>query len=349
MLLCTLAAATLTSQAFLSGGDVSEIPWVEATGGKYSYKGKVQDPLVILKAAGWNFIRLRVWNEPKEKFCDKAHTLAMAKRVKAAGMTLSIDFHYSDDWADPGKQFTPKAWKGQSVAETAESLRAYTKDVVSALVAQGTPPYMVQVGNEITAGMDWPVGKLVGDDEGKWKDLTTLVNAGMRGVHEAAGKEKILTMVHLDRGGSNKDARWWFDNAIKHGMEFDTIGLSFYPFWHGTLGDLEANLTDLRSRYKKDVYVVEAAYPWTQDESRGSGFTYKMDLKTPFAPTPEGQADFMKELISVVRRAGGKGMLYWAPTWISTKAEHITWSNMATFNDAGEALPAVDVIGSANE
>jgi len=339
--------ATPPKSGFLVGGDVSEIPEVEALGGTYRSMGKVQDPFVILKRAGWNFIRLRVWNNPKNGFCDKAHTLAMARRVKAAGMTLSIDFHYSDWWADPGKQNKPAAWSKMGVDELAEAVRAYTKDVVGALVKQGTPPYMVQVGNEITAGMLWPEGKLNGNDEQKWKDLAKLVNAGVKGIREAQGRHDILTMVHLDRGGSNRDARWWFDHAIRAGMEFDTIGVSFYPFWHGTLADLQRNLIDLRWRYKRDVYLTEIAFPWSVDPKRGTGFVYGLSLRAPFPATPRGQADYVSEVVRVARRSGTKGVLYWAPTWISTKKEHVPWSNMATFDDSGTALPAVDALGAA--
>ncbi len=350
MSITLMALATVPMvPAFLSGGDVSEIPEVEAYGGTYSYCGRRQDPMKILKGAGWNFIRLRVWNDPKEGFCDKAHTLAMAKRVKAAGMTLSIDFHYSDWWADPGKQNKPARWKDYNLDQLAVAVREYTRDVVGALVKQGTPPYMVQVGNEIIGGMLWPEGKLNGNNEQTWKDLTKLVNAGVEGIRQAQGKHKILAMVHLDRGGSNQDSRWWLDNAVKHGMEFDVIGQSFYPFWHGTLRDLEANLVDLRWRYKRDVYITEVAYPYTIDPKRGPGFVYDVPLRTPYPPTPKGQADFLAEVYAIARRSGTKGVLYWAPTWLSTKKEHVPWSNMATFNDAGEALPAVDVIGRAGK
>ena len=332
---------------FLAGGDVSEIPQVEAQGGTYSYHGRQNDPLKILKQAGWNFIRLRVWNEPRDGYCDKAHTLAMAKRVKAAGMTLSIDFHYSDWWADPGKQNKPKAWKDHNIDQLAEDVRAYTKDVVGALVEQGTPPYMVQIGNEIIGGMLWPEGKLNSNDPKQWQALTKLVNAGVEGVRRAQGKNKILTMVHLDRGGSNKDSRWWLDNALKHGMQFDTIGQSFYPWWHGTLKELESNLVDLHWRYKKDIYITEVAYPWTLDSKRGPGFAYRDDLKTKYPATPEGQAAFLQEVVDISKRAHCKGILYWAPTWISTKKEHIPWSNMALFNDKGEALPGLDTLRGA--
>ncbi len=348
-LLAALVIQTDTAPGFLAGGDVSEIPEVMANGGTYSYKGKQEDPLKILKKAGWNFIRLRVWNDPVGGFCNKEQTLKMAKRVKAAGMTLSIDFHYSDWWADPGKQTKPKAWKDYNLDQLADAVRDYTKDVVGALVKQGTPPFMVQVGNEIIGGMLWPEGKLTGNDPAKWANLAKLVNAGVDGVRQAQGRRKILTMVHLDRGGSNTDSRWWLDNAVKHGIQFDTIGQSFYPWWHGTLVDLEANLADLGSRYKKDVYITEVAYPWSRDPARGSGFAHDLDLKTKYPSTPQGQADFLTEVVSIAKRTGTKGVLYWAPTWISTKGKHIPWSNMATFNDEGEALPAVDALGATTK
>lgn len=342
-----LSIQTDTPRPFLVGGDVSEIPEVAASGGTYSFRGRRDDPFTILKQAGWNFIRLRIWNDPVEGFCNKAYTLKMARRVKAAGMTLSIDFHYSDWWADPGKQNKPKAWKDYNLDQLADAVRDYTKDVIGALIKQGTPPYMVQIGNEIIAGMLWPEGKLDGNDPVKWKNLVKLVNAGVEGVRLAQGRRKILTMVHLDRGGSNADSRWWLDNALKHGMEFDTIGQSFYPWWHGTLADLETNLADLGPRYKKDVYITEVAYPWTRDPDRGPGFAYNMDLRTKYPATPQGQADFLTEVVAIAKRTGTKGVLYWAPTWISTPGKHIPWSNMATFNDDGEALPAVEALGKA--
>lgn len=344
--LCAMAAPVKTP-SFLVGGDVSEILEVESRGGTYSYKGKTEDPFKILKKAGWNFVRFRVWNDPKEGFCDKAHTLAIAKRAKAAGMTISIDFHYSDWWADPGKQIKPAAWKNLSQDDLAKAVYDYTKDVVGALVAQGTRPYMVQVGNEITPGMLWPEGKLKSNDGQKWKDLMQLVGAGIKAVHDVQGRNKILTMIHLDRGGDNAASRWWFDHAAAEGLDYDTIGLSYYPFWHGTLAALEQNVNDLAERYGKDVYVVETAYPWTIDKARGPGFAMTEKLDPEYPPTPEGQAKFLRKVRSIVEAVPdhrGKGLLYWAPTWISTPKEHIPWSNMALFNDKGEALPGVDAL-----
>lgn len=347
-----LGFATLAKPApqFLVGGDVSEIPEVEALGGKFYQNGKAQDPLVILKHAGWNFIRLRVWNDPKDGFCDKAHTLAMAKRITAQGMALSIDFHYSDWWADPAKQVKPKAWEKLTFPQLTQAVHDYTADVIGALVKQGTPPAMVQVGNEISAGMLWPDGRTSNEPK-SWTALAALVRAGIQGVKDAQGKDHIKTMIHIDRGGDNAGARWWLDHFAVEKVDFDLIGLSYYPFWHGDMEHMQANLNDLAKRYKKDIYVVETAYPWTLDRDRHSKehlLHEQSKTLATFPATPDGQANFLNELRRILREVPdgrGKGILYWAPTWISGSGPWTGWDNLATFDFSGNALPAVKALG----
>ncbi len=357
-ILAALLAASLSGAAmaqlptsFLRGGDVSEIPEVEAKGGHYSFHGKQMDPFAIMHQAGWNFVRFRIWNEPKGGWCDKEHTLAMAKRAAAEGLKISLDFHYSDWWADPGKQFKPKAWKYLPFDKLKQAVYDYTKDVVSAMVAQGTPPYMVQVGNEITGGTLWPDGKVTGNDPAVWKPLVTLLSAGFDAVHDAAGSNSIITMIHLDRGGDNKGATWWFDNAIKNGLKFDTIGLSYYPVWHGNIAAMQANVNDLATRYGKDVYIVETGYPWVIDtRSRSSEHVEGDDkgLLADFPATPDGQARFLAKVLDVIQAipgGHGKGLLYWAPTWISPGKSASPYDNLALFNYDGDALPSLEVLG----
>jgi len=334
--------------SFLRGGDVSEIPEVEAAGGRYSANGKATDPFELMRDAGWNFVRFRIWNAPTAGFCDKAHTLALAKRAEAAGMKISLDFHYSDWWADPGKQPKPAAWKGLGFEELKKALYDYTKDVIDAMNAQGTPPYMVQVGNEITSGMVWPDGKLDGNKPENWAKLADLLNAGLKAVRDAEGSRKIVTMIHLDRGGDNKGARWWFDNIAKHDVRFDTIGLSYYPFWHGTLQDLRENVNDLATRYGKDIYIVETAYPWGWDPPGGEHVYNGPKIEDGYAANEEGQAAFLRRIIQIIReipRAHGKGILYWAPAWIGANGKLTPYSNLATFDHDGNALPAVAALG----
>ena len=336
---------------FLHGGDVSEIPEVEAAEGEYFYHGKHEDPFVIMREAGWNFVRLRIWNHPKDAYCDKAHTLAMAVRAKAQGLKISLDFHYSDWWADPGKQTKPAAWKSLPFDKLVQATYEYTKEVVAAMIAQDTRPYMVQNGKEILGGMLWPDGHVTSDDEAKWKQLAQLLNAGLRAVHDAQGSERILTMIHLDRGGDNKTAVWWFNHILKERVKFDAIGLSYYPFWHGGLEAMQSNVNDLARRYRKDIYIVETGYPWSIDSRSTASEHVKGDARgilAGYPPTPEGQNAFLKKVLEIIQqipRGKGKGLLYWAPTWISPDKKPTPYDNLALFNYNGDSLPSVDTMG----
>jgi arabinogalactan endo-1,4-beta-galactosidase len=213
---------------------------------------------------------------------------------------------------------------------------------------------MVQVGNEITGGMLWPEGKVQGNEPKVWKPLVELLTAGFDAVHEAAGTNPIQTMIHLDRGGDNKGATWWFDNAIKNGLQFDLIGLSYYPVWHGTIAAMQANLNDLATRYGKDIYVVETGYPWAIDaRSKGSVHVEgdEKGLLPDYPPTPAGQAAFLKKVLEVIQAVPGgkgKGLLYWAPTWISPNKNPAPYDNLALFDYSGNALPSLNALGGTN-
>lgn len=350
-LLLALAAMSAFAQlpgSFLRGGDVSEIPEVEASGAKYAIRGKVDDVFAILQKEGWNFVRFRVWNQPRGGWCDKEHTLALARRAKAHGMKISLDFHYSDWWADPGKQNKPAAWKNLAFDDLAKAVYDYTKDVVAAMVAQGTPPIMVQPGNEIVGGMLWPDGKVDSDSPEQWARLAKLLDAGIRAVHDAQGKNRIQTMIHLDRGGDNKTAVWWFDHLKASGVQFDLIGLSYYPWWHGHLDAIQANVNDLEKRYGKDTYIVETGYPWEIEAWSGAHVYNGPKLEAGYPATPEGQAAFLRKVIQIIREipnGHGKGLLYWAPTWISPKDRHGAYDNLAVFDHDGNALPAAAALG----
>jgi beta-galactosidase len=240
------------------GADISFLPQLEDRGVKFSDKGVQKDAIHILKDHGFNYIRLRIFNDPAadsgyspgKGFCDLAHTLAMAKRVKAAGMKLLLDFHYSDYWADPGKQYKPFAWRNQDFNSLQQSVYAFTKQVLEQLKAQGTAPDMVQVGNEINHGMLWPDGRISHLD-----NLAQLLYAGIAAVKAASPGSAV--MLHIALGGQNDESRFFIDNMQQRGVPFDVIGLSYYPKWHGTLPDLKYNADDLANRYGKDIIIVE--------------------------------------------------------------------------------------------
>jgi beta-galactosidase len=240
------------------GADISFLPQLEERGIKFSDKGVQKDAIEILKDHGLNYVRLRIFNNPaadsgyspKKGFCDLAHTLQMAKRVKAAGMKLLLDFHYSDYWADPEKQYKPSAWKNLSFDLLKDSLYQFTRKVITALKDQGTSPDMVQIGNETNHGMVWPEGHVSNLDS-----LAQLINAGTAGVKSVDAS--IIMMMHIALGGQNDESVFFIGNMLNRGVQFDVIGLSYYPKWHGTLDDLRYNLSDLLRRYKKDLIVVE--------------------------------------------------------------------------------------------
>jgi arabinogalactan endo-1,4-beta-galactosidase len=246
------------------GADISFLPQLEARGAKFSDKGVEKDAIQILKDHHFNYIRLRIFNNPAadsgyspgKGFCDLPHTLAMAKRVKQAGLKLLLDFHYSDTWADPQKQFKPEAWKTLTGTALTQAVHDYTAQVLQALKAQGTPPDMVQVGNEINHGMIWPDGDVQKADSLKRFDtLAGLAKAGASAVRETT--PTALVMMHVALGGQNQLSKTWLDRMIARGVTFDVIGESYYPKWHGTIADLKANLTDLAKKFPQDIVVVE--------------------------------------------------------------------------------------------
>jgi beta-galactosidase len=251
------AAITRTTTKII-GADISFLPELEAKGIQFSDNGTAQDAISILKAHGFNYVRLRIFNNPAadsgyapgKGFCNLDYTKQMAKRVKAAGMKLLLDFHYSDTWADPGKQFKPSAWKGLDFAILKDSLYNFTKTVLEALKAQGTLPDMVQVGNEINHGMVWPDG-----DVRNMNQLAQLINAGTAAVK--AVDPSIAMLLHVALGGQNAESVFFIDNMLARGVHFDIIGLSYYPKWHGTIDELQDNLNDLSKRYRKELIVVE--------------------------------------------------------------------------------------------
>jgi hypothetical protein len=251
--------------ARMIGADISFLPQIESGAGrffggsgKFYENGQAVDAIHLLKEHGFNYVRLRIFVDPANPkgyspgvgFCGLDSTLSMAKRVKAAGMGLLLDFHYSDYWADPQQQNKPLAWAGLDYAALKDTMRSYTTAVLEAMRRQGTLPDMVQIGNEVNHGILWPDGHISHLDQ-----LAGLLQAGVEGAQAVAPEMPI--MMHLALGGQNAEARFWLDNMLARGVKFDIIGLSYYPRWHGTLEDLYANLHDLIARYHKPVNVVE--------------------------------------------------------------------------------------------
>jgi arabinogalactan endo-1,4-beta-galactosidase len=269
-------------------------------------------------------------------------------RFKSLDIKLLVDFHYSDNWADPGKQIKPAAWQDYDFEQLKQAVYDHTYDVCSALVAQGTPPDMIQVGNEINSGMLWPDG-----DYNHFDNLADLLKEGQRAVKDCS--PSTLVMLHIAEGGDNDLARWWFDNITRREVPFDVIGISYYPFWHGSLAELQSNLNDISARYDRDVILVETAYAFTdQDKDNYPNIVDKSLAVAGYPLTPEGQRAFMRDVMAIVRavpNGRGLGIFYWDATWTavpgngwdSTNPEFgNAWENQALFDYDERALPALE-------
>ncbi len=240
------------------GADISWVQQQEDRGTVFSANGEQKDVLEILKDNGFNWIRLRLFTDPTaengyspEGYCGLEKTLEMAKRIKNAGLKLLLNFHYSDNWADPGKQYTPAAWKEYYGSGLEGQVYRYTNEVINRFMEEGVRPDMVQAGNEINHGMLWPQGKI----EDSYMSFGVLLRCASAGVR--AADPDIPVMVHIACGGQNEESVYFFDKILSRDVVFDVIGQSYYPQWHGTLDDLRHNLNDLAARYNKPVIVVE--------------------------------------------------------------------------------------------
>lgn len=333
------------------GHDLSFAIQEAAIGNAYTDRGRRALPEQILADHGANFVRLRLWLEPPGGYSNLSSVLAMARRARAAGMRILLDFHYSDFWADPQTQNTPVAWQGQDLATLAQTVRTYTRDVLTALVAQGTPADMVQIGNEIRNGMLWPTGWADAWSGDGWNNLGTLLRAGVAGAADAPGRTPRI-VIHFDQGGDNAFSRVFFDRVVEQRVPFDVIGLSYYPFWHGTLSQLRTNMADLAARYDRDVMIVETQYGWTIENGDSLGnFLWQDSQVIPGYPaTPAGQLAFVSDLVSAlgaVPGGRGTGIFYWQPEWIPgvgwTPGAGTPNDNLTMFDFAGRALPSVQL------
>jgi arabinogalactan endo-1,4-beta-galactosidase len=331
------------------GADISSLKKSEDMGGIYrDTDGTEGDALEILKHHGLNYARLRVWVNPADGYHGKEEILDMALRLKQLDIKLLVNFHYSDNWADPGKQFKPAAWVDYDFEQLKQALYDHTFDVCNSLVIQGTPPDMVQVGNEINAGMLWPDG-----DYNHMDNLAALLKEGYRAVKDCS--PSTLVMLHIAEGGDNDMARWWFGHMTRRDVPFDVIGISYYPFWHGTLAQLQYNLNDITARYDKDVIVVETAYAFTDKEDDFHPNIANRSMLIPGYPySPEGQRAMLRDIMAIVRAVPnrrGLGVFWWDATWTAVlgngwdstdPSSGNAWENQALFDFDDRVLPGLD-------
>ena len=346
-----LSVLNQSAQQRLLGGDISMLTKYEQAGTIYrNSAGKKTDALKLFKKEGWNAMRLRLFVDPSkapkenkdEGVCqDLDYVMKLGKRIKKAGFQLMLDFHYSDTWADPGKQFTPASWQGASAVALADSVYQYTKRSLIAMKKAGAEPELIQVGNEISFGMLWPTAKTLPTEDKNWNEFIAILRQGCKACREICHKAKII--IHTEQAGKWENTKAFYDRLEAAKLDYDVIGLSYYPMWHERIPVLHATLDNLVLRFpKKEVMIVEAAAYYSHQNDK---WAKSADEYSEFYPiSVEGQTAFTKDLVEELNKHPQvTGLFWWFPEENASGNPLVkSWLNRGLFdNKTGIALPAL--------
>jgi arabinogalactan endo-1,4-beta-galactosidase len=360
-------ASTVDNADFIFGGDLSYVNQILDHGGIYKDGGAIKSPYAIFKDHSTNLVRLRLWNNPqwtkkiygtdgKQLYNDVFDVAKAIKLSREQGMQVLLDFHFSDTWADPGKQEVPVAWSQiNSIQTLKDSVYKFTFKTLSYLNDQGLMPEFVQLGNEINCGMlhdkaapDFPACDAC---KGQWKNLGEVINSGIEAVKKVSTASSVKTKIIL-HVADPKNVEWWFDNIQQSGgvKDFDIIGFSFYPIWHTTVkvDSLSDVVSRFKSKYKKEIMILETAYPWTAEAN--DEYKNLWGAEQPIAGYPytvEGQKSMMEKITQEMIDGGGSGLVYWEPAWITSETKDLwakgsCWENNTFFDFQGNVLPSID-------
>lgn len=340
------------AQQRLLGGDISMLTKYEQAGTTYrDANGKKMNALKLFKKEGWNAMRLRLFVDPDqapdehkaEGVCqDINYVRQLGKRIKKAGFQLMLDFHYSDTWADPGKQFTPASWKGASAEALADSVYEYTKRSLLAMKHAGAEPDLIQVGNEISFGMLWPTAKTTPTEDANWQKFIAMLKQGCKACREICPKAKII--IHTEQAGKWDNTKAFYDRLATVNLDYDIIGLSYYPMWHDRIPVLHNTLGNLARRYPaKQIMIVEAAAYYSHKNDK---WAKSADEFSEFYPiSVEGQTSFTRDLVEELNKHPQvTGLFWWFPEENESGNTQIkSWLNRGLFdNSTGKALPSID-------
>ncbi len=305
---------------FIKGVDVSSVLALEKSGVVYYDKnGKEQDIFKTLSDAGVNTIRVRVWNDPFDKNgngygggnCDVANAAEIGRRAAKYGLTLCVDFHYSDFWADPNKQKSPKAWDGFTAAEKALAAADFTKESLAAIRNAGATIGMVQIGNEINGGIAGETAEA---------GVMDILNAASKAVREFDPSVKII--VHYTDVHKDGLMDYYAGRLKANNLDYDVFGVSYYPFWHGSMDNLTKVLASVSTKYGKETMVLETSYAYTVSDGDGHGNSVGSgDLVDGYPATVQGQADCLRDVMAAAHAAGAAGVFCWEPAWIPVGAD----------------------------
>lgn len=349
---------------FYFGADLSFVNQILDQGGVYNDEGAPKNPYAIFKERGTKLVRLRLWHNPTwtktvytpegdQLYNDVLDVEKAIQLSKAQGMEVLLDFHYSDIWADPGNQKIPAAWQEIiSIEDLEDSVYNYTKNTLSYLQSKNLLPEFVQLGNETNCGMlytDAPAGfPSCNVCEGSFANMATVLNKAIQAVNEVAATSTIDTKIIL-HVADPKNVEWWFDNIISAGVaDFDIVGFSYYPLWHTTvtLDQLSDKIAFFKTRYSREVMILETAYPWTieSNDSYNNHFGNETAI-VGYPKTEQGQLDMLKKITQETLDGGGLGVVYWEPAWITSSMKDLwgtgsSWENCTFFDFDGNPLKA---------
>ena len=354
---------------FYFGADLSYVNQILDRGGVFQDGSSVKTPYQIFKDHGGNIVRLRLWYNPqwtKEVYSppgtrlynDLSDVAQAIARSREQGLEVLLDLHYADNWADPGKQEIPAAWRDiQNITVLKDSVYAYTAGTLAYLNDRGLMPEFVQIGNETNCGMLYtnaPAGFPACNvcTGGQWQRLGEVINSAIQAVKDVSASSTIKTQVML-HVADPKNVEWWFDNILSQGgvTQFDVVGFSYYPVWHRTVapGVLSESVSAFKTKYARPVMVLETAYPWTTGQQ--DQYNNHFGNETPLAGYPfsvEGQRSLLTDLTQEIMDGGGSGIIYWEPAWISVPAlkdqwgAGSAWENNTLFDFEGRALQSLD-------
>lgn len=320
----------------IKGVDISFLPEIEAAGVKFYDASDVEkDMLDILKESGVNTIRLRLWHTPATEHASFDEVKTFSERIKAKGLKVWLSVHYSDTWADPAHQVKPAAWADATFAELQDNVYQYTKKIMDEI-----DPNIIQIGNEINGGFLLPSGST-----SNIPNFIALLKKGVAAVRETSADTKI--MIHV---AGFDVAAWFYQQLENNTVDYDLIGLSYYPIWHGKdLTTVKTMINTLGAAHNKEVVIAETAYPFTLQWEDWTNNVVGEDgqLIAGYAATFEGQKKFLLKLREIVTDAPkGAGFCYWGAEWVSFKGDEATngssWENQALFNFDNTAVPALE-------
>lgn len=359
---------------FYFGADLSHVNQILDHNGVYRTNGNILSPYKIFKDRGTDVVRLRLWHNPQwtkevygaagtQMYNDLADVSKSISLIKAQGMAVLLNLHYSDTWADPGRQEIPRAWNEIKTTEAlGDSVYQYTARVFRTLANEGLIPEFVQIGNETNCGMlftNTPEGfPSFNVCEGNWDGMGRILRKAISAVRASTESSKVKTKVIL-HVADPKNVEWWFDNITSTSggnvIDFDIIGMSYYPLWHTTVGidQISDNIKMLGNKFGKPVMILETAYPWTTEanDEYSNLFGDQMPLNG-FPFTEKGQHDLLVKIVQEVRDGGGLGVIYWEPAWISSEMKDLwgrgsSWENCTFFDFGGNTHQGIDFMNYA--